>query len=112
MLNITGAKVAIPSALFVALSPGFLTNTFQTSYQQVLFNALIFVLVYHLIATMIGLVLTQRDLIMGALLFVLMNPGMLVSANNSGVVFFSGQTNLNSIIIQAFIYAVVLTQVR
>jgi len=112
MINITSAKVYIPTALFVALCPGFITNNFHTSYQQVLVRSLVFVLAYHLIASVIGLVLTQRDLIMGALLFVLLNPGMLVTANDTGVVFFSGQTNLNAIIIQAFIYAIVLSVVR
>jgi len=112
MINIFGAKVSIPAALFVALSPGFITNKFHTSYQQVLFRSLVFVLAYHLIASLIGLVLTQRDLIMGALLFIILNPGMLVTANDTGIVFFSGQTNLNAIIIQAFIYAIILSIVR
>ena len=112
MINITGVKVSIPAALFMALSPGFITNKFHTSYQQVLFRSLIFVLAYYLIANAIGLVLTQRDLIMGVLLFIILNPGMLMTANDTGIVFFSGQTNLNAIITQTFIYAIILSIVR
>ena len=57
--DITSKKVAIPAGLFLALSPGFLLTTNgkklnfmngKTNQMAVLFHALVFFLVYSLIA--------------------------------------------------------------
>ena len=76
--NLTAQKVAIPAALFLALSPGVLLTTDgskvslmnrKTSQMAVFFHALVFFLVYSLIAKAMGLVLTRNDLIVSTALF-------------------------------------------
>jgi hypothetical protein len=70
--DITSQKVAIPAALFLALSPGVLVTTAgknvkfangKTSQMAIFFHALVFFLVYSLVAKAMGLVLTKTDLI-------------------------------------------------
>ena len=71
-------KIMIPLALFFVLSPGVFTNM-KTSVQSVLINALIFISAYWAIARVLGLTLAKADLVVPAVLFVLLSPGMLVT---------------------------------
>jgi len=86
--DITSQKVAIPAALFIALSPGLLLKTdgskieytTQTTDQMsVFFHALVFFMVYSLVAKVLGLVLTQTDLIVTTSLFIALSPGILLT---------------------------------
>jgi len=86
--NLTAQKVAIPAALFLALSPGVLLTTDgskvslmnrKTSQMAVFFHALVFFLVYSLIAKAMGLVLTRNDLIVSTALFLALSPGLLLT---------------------------------
>jgi len=81
--ELTSQKVAIPAALFLALSPGVLLTTSgrsvkfmngQTGQMAVAFHALVFFLVYSLIARALGLVLTKTDLLVTTTLFLRTQP--------------------------------------
>ena len=86
--NLTSQKVAIPAALFLALSPGVLVTTAgknvkfmngKTNQTAIFFHALVFFLVYSLIARAMGLVLTKTDLLVTTSLFLILSPGLLLT---------------------------------
>lgn len=120
--DITSAKVAIPAALFLALSPGFLLSTdgkkvtFQknnTSTQFVLFHALVFFLVFSLIAKYLKLVLTKTDLIVTTLLFVALSPGLLLTIPpGKGGLFKSGETSMSAQLTHTLVFALVFAILR
>jgi hypothetical protein len=105
-------KIVIPFVLFQVLSPGVFTNM-KTSVQDVLLNTLIFVAAYAAIARVLGLVLTKADLIVPAVLFLILSPGLLLTLPpGSGGVFRSGQTSLAAVISHAIVFAVIFTLLR
>ena len=120
MIDITGPKVLIPASLFVALSPGLLlqlpSKKFQsglTSKTSVLFHMFVFIVLYSLIARFLKIVLTPADLIVTALLFALLSPGMLLTLPpGSRGVFASGETSVTSVFVHALVFAVVFAFLR
>ena len=120
--DITSQKVAIPAALFLSLSPGLLlTNdgskisfmNRKTGQMAVFFHALVFFLVYSLIAKTMGIVLTKTDLLVTTALFILLSPGLLLTLPpKSGGVFGSGQTSIESVLTHAVVYALVFAILR
>jgi len=120
--DITSKKVAIPAGLFLALSPGFLLTTNgkklnfmngKTSQMAVLFHALVFFLVYSLIAKAMGIVLTKTDLIVTTTLFIALSPGLLLTLPpGSGGVIRSGQTSIPATLTHAVVFAVVFALLR
>jgi hypothetical protein len=120
--DITSQKVAIPAALFLALSPGVLVTTAgknvkfmnrKTNQMAVFFHALVFFLVYSLIARAMGLVLTKTDLIVTTALFLALSPGLLLTLPpGSGGVFRSGQTSLPAVLTHAIVFAVIFAVLR
>ena len=120
--DITAAKVAIPAALFLSLSPGFLisvdgksvsTQRNLTSQTRVLFHALVFFLVFSLVARAMKLVLTKTDLIVTTVLFIALSPGMLLTLppGSAGVVR-SGQTSFASQLTHTLVFALVFAILR
>lgn len=116
---ITSKKVAIPSILFLALSPGMLlkTNGAKVSFKNmgtdkmsVFFHGLVFFLAYSLIAKAMGLVLTQADLLMTTSLFMALSPGMLLTIPPGQVM--SGKTSQFAIVTHTVVYAVVFALLR
>ena len=115
-------KVSIPATLFLALSPGILLRTDGTSIQfrdgltgrtAVLFHALVFFLVYSLIAKAMGLVLTRTDLIVTTVLFLALSPGMLLTLPpGSKGVYMSGQTSPASAFVHTVVFALVFALLR
>lgn len=115
-------KVSIPATLFLALSPGILLRTDGTSIKfrdgltgrtAVLFHALVFFLVYSLIAKAMGLVLTRTDLIVTTVLFLALSPGMLLTLPpGSKGVFMSGQTSPASALMHTIVFALVFALLR
>jgi len=100
--DLTSQKVAVPAALFLALSPGVLLTTAgknvkfangSTNQMAIFFHALVFFLVYSLIAKAMGIVLTKTDLIVTTTLFIALTPPVSFSRcpPGSGGVFRSGQ---------------------
>lgn len=120
--DITSQKVAIPAALFLALSPGILVTTAgknvkfmngKTNQMAIFFHALVFFLVYSLIARAMGLVLTKTDLIVTTSLFLALSPGLLLTLPpGSGGVFRSGQTSIPAVLTHAIVFAVVFALLR
>ena len=120
--DITSQKVAIPAALFLALSPGVLLTTAgknvkfvngKTNQMAIFFHALVFFLVYSLIARAMGLVLTKTDLLVTTSLFIALSPGLLLTLPpGSGGVFQSGQTSIPAAVTHAVVFAVVFALLR
>ena len=120
--NLTAQRVAIPAALFLSLSPGVLVTTNgeklafqnqQTSRNAIFFHALVFFIVYSIIAKAMGLVLTKTDLIVSTTLFLVLSPGLLLTLppGTKGV-FQSGQTSVTSALVHSIVYAVVFAILR
>ena len=120
--DITSQKVAIPAALFLALSPGVLLTTDgrgisymnrKTNQMAVMFHALVFFLTFSLVAKAMGLVLTKTDLLVTTSLFLALSPGMLLTlpAGSKGV-FMSGQTGVPAALVHALVFAVVFALLR
>jgi hypothetical protein len=120
--DITSQKVSIPAALFFALSPGVLLTTDgrglkfangKTNQMAIMFHALVFFLVYSLIAKTMGLVLTKTDLIVTTTLFLALSPGLLLTLPpGSGGVLRSGQTSLSAVLTHAIVFAIVFALLR
>ena len=120
--DLTSQKVAIPAALFLALSPGDLLTTDgkkiafkngKTNQMAVFFHALVFFLVYSLIAKAMGLVLTKTDLLVTTALFLALSPGLLLTLPpGSGGVVRSGQTSLPAALTHAVVFALVFAILR
>ncbi len=118
----TSQKVAIPAALFLALSPGILLTTdgtkvsftnLKTNQMAVFFHALVFFLVYSLLAQAMGLVLTKTDLLVTTSLFIALSPGLLLTLPpGSGGIFQSGQTSIESALTHTVVYAVIFALLR
>jgi hypothetical protein len=73
----------------------------------------VFIVVYSLIARFLKLVLTPADLIVTALLFALLSPGMLLTLPpGSGGVFSSGQTGVAPVFVHALVFALVFAFLR
>ncbi len=122
-------KVAVPAALFALLSPGavlqlpdkipgqnLLKNslfTEKTSRNAVLFHALVFAVVYHLIARMKGMSLKPADLIVPTVLFVMLSPGMLLTLPPGAKgPFMSGETSITAILTHTIVFALVFAILR
>jgi hypothetical protein len=120
--DITSQKVAVPAALFLALSPGVLLTTNgrklafrsgKTDQMAMMFHALVFFLVYSLVARAMGLVLTKTDLLVTTTLFLALSPGLLLTLPpGSGGVFRSGQTSIPAAVTHAVVFAVVFALLR
>ena len=120
--DITSQKVALPAALFLALSPGILVTTAgknvkfmngKTNQMAVMFHALVFFLVFSLVARAMGLVLTKTDLLVTTSLFIALSPGLLLTLPpGSGGVFQSGQTSIPAAVTHAVVFAVVFALLR
>jgi len=120
--TLTSQKVAIPAALFLSLSPGMLLTTAgksvkymnrKTSQSAVFFHALVFFLVYSLVAKAMGIVLTKTDLLVTTSLFIALSPGLLLTLPpGSGGVFQSGQTSVPAALTHTIVFAVVFALLR
>lgn len=117
MIDITGPKVLIPSILFALLSPGLILALpeGQPRTVQVLLHALVLALVYWVIAKFVVKVnLTKADLIVPAVLFVLLTPGMVLTLppGPSGRYFMSGEFGAVQALVHAVVFAVVFATLR
>lgn len=120
--DIATRKVAIPAALFVALSPGLLLTTDgksvtftngKTSQTAIFFHALVFFMIYSVIARVMGLVVTKADLLVTTTLFLALSPGLLLTLPpGSGGVFRSGETSPQSVVLHALVFAIIFASLR
>ena len=114
MIDITGPKVLVPTLLFALLSPGLILNLPVGPIQEVLFHALIHILLYWIIAKFIIKVnMTTADLIVPTVLFVLLTPGVLLTVPpGSAGVFMSGQTSPMAVGVHSLLFAVIFATLR
>jgi hypothetical protein len=85
----------------------------KTNQMAIFFHALVFFLVYSLVARAMGLVLTRNDLIVTTVLFLALSPGLLLTLPpGSGGVLRSGQTSLEASLTHAIVFAVVFALLR
>ena len=123
MADLASPKLLIPAVLFTVLSPGVLLQipdkipgrninalrTMQTTRTSILFHALVFVVVYKLISMAFGLVLTQADLVVPMVLFVLLSPGMLLSLPPGGL---PGSTSMTKVLVHAIVFSLIFALLR
>jgi hypothetical protein len=120
--DVTSQKVAIPAALFLALSPGMILKTdgcklsigkMDTDRMSILFHSLVFFLVYSIIANTMGIVLTKTDLLVTTGLFIALSPGLLLTIpSGKGGMFQSGVTSTRAILTHTIVYAIVFAILR
>ena len=118
MIDITGPKVLFPALLFGLLSPGMLLSlpslqfaSGRTSFQTVLIHAFVLSLLYYVIARFfLKYSLTAADLIVPALLFILLSPGVLLTIPPG--LWRSGTTGPLPVIVHTFVFALVFATLR
>jgi len=120
-MDISNSKVCTPAALFLLLTPGFILQlpdttklfTMKTSLNSVMFHALVFMIVYRLVAKMMNVVFTQADLIVPTILFVLLSPGVILTVPQGKTGFIrTGETNIEAMLSHTLIFAVVFALLR
>ena len=115
-IDITGPKVLTPAILFALLSPGLLVYLPPGASRMtaILFHAIVLSLVYFLVAKFVLKVsLRPADLIVPAVLFVLLTPGVLLTLPpGSKGVWMSGQSSLLSVGVHTLVFALVFSFLR
>jgi len=116
MIDITSPKVLVPSILFALLSPGLMLSLPPNSglLTQVLFHAMILALLSWVIINFVfKFTLTPADLIVPALLFILLTPGVILTLPPSnGPVFFSGNTGIVPILVHTVVFSILFASLR
>lgn len=116
MIDVTGPKVLVPALLFAVLSPGLLLALPQGAAPivQTAFHALVLSFVYWAIAKFVlKLSLTTADLIVPALLFVMLTPGVLLTLPpKNGGIWMSGQTSPMAVGAHTLVFALVFALLR
>lgn len=116
MFDVTGPKVLVPAILFALLSPGMLLALPQGAglMVQALVHALVLTFVYWAIAKFVlKISLTQADLVVPAVLFVLLTPGLLLTIPpKNGGLFMSGQTSPAAVGAHTVVFALLFAFLR
>ena len=131
MINVTSPKVALPTALFALLSPGMVLQlpdvvpmvntkklanglfTGNTSPDAVFFHALVFMVVFKLVARFMNLSLKPTDVLIPTALFILLSPGMFLTLpSNSKNVLMTGKTSVQSVLVHAVVFAILYACLR
>ena len=116
MIDITAPKVLVPTILFALLSPGLLLSLPPSSglLIQALFLALVLALLsWTIIHFVFKFTMTPADLIVPALLFVLLTPGVILTLPpNGGSIFFSGHTGLVPVMVHTLVFSIVWASLR
>jgi hypothetical protein len=116
MIDITGPKVLVPAILFGLLSPGLLLALPQGAgrVMQAVVHAFVLAFVYWAIAKFVlKLELTRADLIVPAVLFVLLTPGLLLTIPpKNGGFWMSGQTSPAAVGAHTLVFALVFAFMR
>ena len=116
MFDVTGPKVLVPAILFAVLSPGMLLALPSGAglLVQAVVHALVLSLVYWAIAKFVlKISLTQADLVVPAVLFVLLTPGLLLTIPpKNGGLFRSGQTSAAAVGAHTVVFALLFAFLR
>lgn len=122
MPDVLSQNVLAPAALFFLLSPGVLLQlpttfklmTRMTDRRSVLVHSLVLMLVLFLIYKfLLKTTLTQAALIVPAVLFIILSPGLFLTIPpGSGGLFMSGQTSLQSVAVHTLVFALLYAFIR
>jgi hypothetical protein len=116
MIDITGPKVLIPALLFAVLSPRFLLAipSGQGLLVQAAAHALVLAILYWVIAKfVVKVTLTKADLVVPAVLFMLLTPGLLLTIPpGSGGLLMSGDTSAVAVGAHTLVFAIVFALMR
>ena len=116
MIDVTGPKVLVPALLFALLSPGWLLSLppGQGPIVQLGFHALVLALVYWVLAKFIVKVnMTTADLVVPAVLFAILSPGVLLTLPpGPGGVFMSGETGAVPVLVHTVVFAIAFATLR
>lgn len=98
-------KVIVPSVLFILLNPGVIVDIPGGSQTRasILLHSLVFIAMYWLIAKILGLHLVKADLIVTAVLFVLMSPGLITGHTDN---------NFTEILARGIIFGIIFGLLR
>jgi hypothetical protein len=116
MIDITGPKVLVPALLFAILSPRFLLAipSGQGLLVQAAAHALVLAILYWVIAKfVVKVTLTKADLIVPAVLFMLLTPGLLLTIppGTDGLLM-SGETSTVAVGAHTLVFAIVFALMR
>ena len=117
-MDFQSPKLLIPAVLFALLSPGILlslpSTTFasgQTNLLSVLIHALVLVVLYWaLLKYALGVSFTKADLVVPAVLFLLLSPGVLVTIPPGAIM--SGTTSTTAVAVHTVVFALVFGLLR
>ena len=116
MIDITGPKVLAPALLFAVLSPGLLLALPKGAglLVQAVTHAAVLAFLYWVIATyVLGLSLTTADLVVPALLFVLLTPGVVLTLPPGAKgIFMSGESSPVAVGAHTLVFALVFATLR
>ena len=116
MIDITAPKVLVPTILFALLSPGLVLSLPPNSglLIQVMFHALVLSLLsWVIIKFVFKFTLTVADLIVPAILFILLTPGVILTLPpNGGPVFFSGRTGVVQVLVHTVVFTITFASLR
>ena len=116
MIDITGPKVLAPALLFAVLSPGMLLSlpSGASLVTKAVTHAVVLAIVYYILAKFLLKVnLTSADLVVPALLFVMLTPGVLLTIPpGSAGIFMSGQGGPLSVGVHTLVFAVLFSTLR
>lgn len=121
MIDLTSPKILVPAALFALLSPGLLLSlpsasvaSMSTSVTSVMIHALVLILAYWGLvkSNLLKVNLTKADLIVPAVLFILLSPGMLLTLPPKGGLIMSRQTSIPSIAVHTLVFVAVFGLLR
>ena len=117
MTNVTGQKVLIPAILFALLNSGFVFFARKNGHkfgQGLIINTILFVLLSYLIMRfVVQKNTTQADILVPALLFILLTPGVLLTLPpGPGGILTSGETSGAATAVHTLVFAVVFAFLR
>jgi hypothetical protein len=110
-MDITGPKVMTPAILFALLSPGLLL---RVGPSPLITHAVVLSLVYYLLARFVlKVTLRPADIIVPAVLFILLTPGVLLTLppGSKGIIR-SGQSSLVAVGVHTLVFALVFSLMR
>lgn len=113
MIDITAPKVLVPTILFALLSPGLVLSLPPGSglLVQTLFHALVFaILSWAIIKFGFKFTITSADLIVPALLFIMLTPGVILTLPPGE--FFSGNTGIVPVIVHTVVFSITFASMR
>ena len=106
----------VPTVLFALLSPGLVLSLPPGAdlLRQVLFHALVLsILSWAIIKFVFKFTMTLADLIVPAILFILLTPGVVLTLPpNGGAVFLSGRTGVVQVLVHTVVFTITFASLR